>query len=252
MGWRMKSEEIRLYAHRGACLSCPENSLEAFREALAHGANALEMDVHATSDGHFVVAHDADGARLAGDARPIKSLTLETVRRWRLDGLAQVPTLDEVLEAFPGTPMSIDLKPRRLQLVPSFLDSLKRYDAEKSVTVASFHHDVMLEVHRSGWRGRTALSRLEVAWLRLLPEKISTRMIRGQSAQIPLTAGPLRLDRSAFIDRCRRLGLRSDYWVINDPEHANRLFELGATGVMSDDPELIAPVVAAHQQRRAR
>ncbi len=220
--------------------------------ALAHGANALEMDVHATSDGHFVVAHDADGARLAGDARPIQSLTLEAVRQWRLDGHAQVPTLDEVLEAFPGTPMSIDLKPRNTSLVPRFLDRLRRWGAEEWVTVASFHHSVLLEVHRSGWTGRTALSRLEVAWLRLLPEKLSGRMIRGQSAQVPIAAGPLRLDHESFDDRCRRLGLRADYWVINDPVVAERLLQRGATGLMSDDPERIAPVVAAHQQRRDR
>ncbi|MCK5379679.1 MAG: hypothetical protein KAJ78_09750 [Acidobacteria bacterium] len=252
MGRRVIPRPIRLFAHRGACLSCPENSLDAFRLALKEGANALEMDVHATSDGQFVIAHDADGARLAGDSRPIRTLPLETVRRWRLDGRAQVPTLDEVLEAFPGTPMSIDLKPRRLSLVRPFLDSLKRLGGEESVTVASFHHSVMLEVHRSGWQGRTALSRLEVGWLRLLPEKLAGRLIRGQSAQIPPSAGPIRLDRSAFIDRCHRLGLRSDYWVINDPEEADRLLELGATGLMSDDPGRIAPVVAVHQHRRER
>ncbi len=246
----MTTPKIRLFAHRGACLRCPENSLEAFRLALEDGANALEMDVHATSDGRFVVAHDAHGARLAGDRRPIRSLTLEAVRNWRLAGHALVPTLDEVLEAFPGTTMSIDLKPRDSSLVPLFLDRLNRSGAEEWVTVASFHHSVMLEVHRSGWTGRTALSRLEVAWLRLLPEKLSRRMIRGQSAQIPPSAGPIRLDRSAFIDRCHRLGLRSDYWVINDPEEADRLLEMGATGLMSDDPKRIAPVIAAHQVRR--
>ncbi len=246
----MTAAEIRLYAHRGACLRCPENSLEAFRLALEDGANALEMDVRATSDGHFVVAHDAHGARLAGDRRPIRSLTLEAVRNWRLEGHAQVPTLQEVLEAFPATPMSIDLKPRNPSLVPPFLDCLRRWGAEEWVTVASFHHPVMLEVHRSGWTGRTALSRLEVGWLRLLPEKLAGRLILGQSAQIPPSAGPIRLDRAAFIDRCHRLGLRSDYWVINDPEEADQLLERGATGLMSDDPGRIAPVVAAHQQRR--
>ena len=75
-------------------------------------------------------------------------------------------------------------------------------------------------------------------------------MIRGQAAQIPQSAGPIRLDREAFINRCHRLGLRSDFWVINDPETADRLLTMGATGLMSDDPETIAPVVAAHRQRR--
>ncbi len=239
----MKPGKILLYAHRGACLRCPENSLEAFHLALEDGANALEMDVHATADGHFVVAHDPDGGRLAGDPRPINSLPLETVRGWRLDHRAPIPTLTEILDAFPGTPMSIDLKPRDISLVRPFLDHLKQRGGEEWVTVASFHHSIMLEVHRSGWRGRTALSRLEVAWLRLLPERIGKRMIRGQSAQIPTSAGPVRLDRTAFIDRCRRLGLRSDFWVINDPAQAENLLKMGATGIMSDDPKRIAPVV---------
>jgi glycerophosphoryl diester phosphodiesterase len=239
---------FRLYAHRGACLRCPENSLEAFGLALEDGANALEMDVHQTSDGHWVVAHDPDGSRVAGDARPIHSLPLESIKRWRLKGHARMPTLDEVLTAFRKTPMSIDIKPRNPSLVGTFLDILQRFGAEDRVTVASFHHSVMKEVHRLGWTGRTALSRLEVAWLRLLPEELSRRMIRGQSAQIPRSAGPLRLDRNTFIERCRRLGLRVDYWVINDPVIAKKLLQQGATGLMSDDPKGIAPVVAAHSQ----
>lgn len=243
---------ILLYAHRGACLSCPENSLDAFRLALEEGANALEMDVHATSDGHFVVTHDADGSRLAGDTRPVDSLTLEAVRKWRLSGHAQVPTLDEVLMAFPGAPMSIDLKPRKLSLVRPFLDVLRRRGAEEWVTVASFHHSVMLEVHRSGWTGRTALSRLEVAWLRFLPEPLAGRMIRGHSAQIPISAGPLRLDGPTFVERCLRLGLRADYWVVNDSAVADRLLHRGATGLMSDEPGRVAPVVTTHQRRRDR
>jgi glycerophosphoryl diester phosphodiesterase len=144
--------------------------------------------------------------------------------------------------------MSIDIKPRDPSLVRHFLDTLQQSGVEEWVTVASFHHSVMKEVHRLGWTGRTALSRLEVAWLRLLPERLSRRMIRGQSAQIPLSAGPLRLDRVTFIERCRRLGLRVDYWVINDPATAKKLLQKGATGLMSDDPKGIAPIVAAHHQ----
>ncbi len=235
---------IRLYAHRGACLRCPENSLEAFAAALEAGADALEMDVHRTNDGRFVVAHDPDGARLYGDSRPIAALDLETVRRWRTEGGSAPPTLEEVLEAFPAVPMSIDFKPKDTGPVRTFLDVLEYYGARDRVTVASFHHTVMTEVHRAGWTGRTALSRREVARLRLLPEAVARRLIRGRSAQIPRSAGPLRLDRPSFIRRCRRLGLRVDYWVVNDPGEALDLLRRGATGIMTDDPERLAPVVA--------
>ena len=239
---------LRLYAHRGACLLWPENTIEAFRTALEDGANALELDVHATSDDHFVVSHDADGGRLAGDPRSIKTLTLAEVRRWRLAPEAcSVPTLLEVLETFPDVPMSIDLKPNQPDLVRPFVDTLIRFGAESRVTIASFHHRVMRAVHSSAWPGATALSRFEVALLRYAPEVAARMLVRGGSVQIPRTAGPLRFDGRRFLDRCRRLGLRTDFWVVNDPEEARELLSLGATGLMTDDPLTIAPVVREYE-----
>ena len=196
---------LRLYAHRGACLLWPENTIEAFRTALEDGANALELDVHATSDDHFVVSHDADGGRLAGDPRPIKALTLAEVRRWRLAPEAcSVPTLVEVLETFPDVPMSIDLKPNQPGLVRPFVDTLIRFGAESRVTIASFHHRVMRAVHSSAWPGATALSRFEVALLRYAPEVAARRLVRGGSVQIPrppvrcvLTAGDFSIAAAA-------------------------------------------------------
>ncbi|MCD4750811.1 MAG: hypothetical protein K8R59_15670 [Thermoanaerobaculales bacterium] len=238
------SHQLRLYAHRGASLRCPENSLEAFRQGLKEGANALEMDVHATADGHFVVTHDPDGERLMADRRRIRDLPLAEVKRWRHCGAdTSIPTLEEVLENFDGVPMSIDLKPDDPDLVPPFLECLTRSGGESTVTIASFHHRVLKRVHLMGWKGRTALSRLEIAALRFAPLSVARRLVRGHSAQIPTTAGPVRLDRSTFLKRCRRLDLRIDYWVVNDPFEARALLQQGATGLMTDDPALIAPVM---------
>jgi glycerophosphoryl diester phosphodiesterase len=46
-------------AHRGACWDLPENTLPAFERAIELGADYVEFDVHATSDGSLVVCHDA-------------------------------------------------------------------------------------------------------------------------------------------------------------------------------------------------
>ena len=72
------NHDLRLYAHRGASAHLPENSLEAFEKALADGATALELDIHRTADGHFVVAHDPHGQRMAGVAEHICTLCLTT------------------------------------------------------------------------------------------------------------------------------------------------------------------------------
>jgi glycerophosphoryl diester phosphodiesterase len=232
---------LRLYAHRGASAKAPENSLSAFEIALSDGANALELDVHRTADGHFVVAHDPDGARTAGCDECIAAVGLDDIRRWTAGGEA-IPTLPEFLSAFPDTPVSIDLKPNDPGAVEPLLEVLSAHNGEDRVTVASFHDRLLWRARRLGWQGRTALTRGEVAALRFAPLALARRLIRGHAAQIPVHSGPIRLDRNDFLKRCRTLGIRADYWVVNDPEEARKLLSAGATGLMSDDPALLAPV----------
>jgi glycerophosphoryl diester phosphodiesterase len=232
---------LRLYAHRGASAKAPENSLAAFEVALADGANALELDVHRTSDGHFVVAHDADGARIAGRDERIADVGLDEIRRWKT-GTESIPTLGELLDAFPRTPLSIDLKPDDPTAVEPLLRVLSAHDGEARITLASFHDRLVWQARRLGWRGRTALTRSEVAALRLAPLAVARRLVRGHAAQVPRRSGMIRLDRGGFLRRCRALGIRADYWVVNDPEDARSLLAAGATGVMSDDPARLAPI----------
>jgi len=246
---------LRLYGHRGAPAHLPENTLPAFEKALADGANSLEIDVHPTSDGHFVVAHDPDGERMAGVSEQIRTSTLDQVKKWNVaigmgrQGLPHhtVPSLAETLDAFPDVPMSIDLKPDDPDAVTPLLEVVARHGDKDRVTLASFSTRVVRKIRRLGYPGRTTLSKSEVAVLRFLPGALAKRYIEGDAAHIPVVHNGIRLDGRRFIARCRALGLRVDYWVVDDPEEARRLLELGATGIMSDDPALIAPVFAGRK-----
>ncbi|HHQ48760.1 MAG TPA: hypothetical protein ENK19_07740 [Acidobacteria bacterium] len=241
---------LRLYGHRGAPSRFPENTLAGFAAALQEGANALELDIHRTADRRFVVAHDPDGRRTAGVPEQIRSVTLDQVKRWQLapgiprtdPGGLSVPTLEEVLEAFPDVPMSIDLKPDDPAAVPPLLELLARQGASSRVTLASFSTRIVRSIRRLGYPGRTALSKVEVAIVRLLPAAVARHFVLGDVAAVPVKQGPVRLDASSFIARCHRLGLRLDYWVVNDPEEARRLLDAGATGIVTDDPARIVPV----------
>lgn len=51
------------FAHRGARLEAPENTLEAFRLGLEQGASGLETDAHLSLDGEVVLVHDASVRR---------------------------------------------------------------------------------------------------------------------------------------------------------------------------------------------
>ena len=62
-------ETTRHIAHRGGAGCFPENTLVAFKGALALGADWLELDVHLSADGEVVVAHDHDLHRVGAVGR---------------------------------------------------------------------------------------------------------------------------------------------------------------------------------------
>lgn len=254
---------LRLYGHRGASAECPENTLLAFARALERGADALETDVHLTRDGRVVVSHDPSAWRCAGVPRELRSARLDEMREWDAGwgfvdpaggrphagtGL-RIPTLDEVLAAFPGVPLNVDVKQTDPPMVRPLLDLLRRHGAEERVTLASFHMATLLRARRAGYRGPTAMPRAEIATMLYAPARLFAYLPwRGQAAQLPLSAGRRRLDNPETVARCHALGLRLDYWVVNDAPTAERLIAIGADGIMTDDPATLAPVFARARQ----
>jgi glycerophosphoryl diester phosphodiesterase len=246
-----------LYAHRGAAVELPENTMAAFRRAVEIGVDAIETDVHMTRDGHVVVSHDPSAERMANVRARWCDVDLAEARSFDLgwghratDGTRPhagrgicVATLEEAIAEFPGLRWNVDLKQASPSMVGPVLSLVRGLRAEERVTLASFRYRTLLAIRRKGYRGDTALSQPEVAALLVTPDAIWRRMpFTGTAAQIPVSAGPVRLDRAPFIARCHRLGMRVDFWTINDPADAARLLALGADGIMTDDPAAIAPV----------
>jgi glycerophosphoryl diester phosphodiesterase len=253
---------LLLYAHRGATAELPENTMPAFRRALELGVDALEMDVHMTRDGVPVVSHDPTGERMADVAAAWKDVDLAEARTWDLgarwtapDGGhphagrgIHVPSFEEVLVELPGVRINVDIKQAEPSMVKAMLQLLRRLRAEERVTLASFRWRTLLEVRRRGYGGETALSQPEVGALVAMPRRLFRRLpFVGGAAQVPERAGPVRFARRGFIAKCHALGLRVDFWTVDDPRRAAELLDLGADGIMTDDPAAIAPVFAARR-----
>jgi glycerophosphoryl diester phosphodiesterase len=248
----------RLYAHRGAAAERPENTMPAFERALEIGVDALEMDVQCTRDGHLIVAHDDTATRTTG--RPVAWADLDLAEVGRLDagwgfvapGGARpfaghgivAPTFERVLDAFPGVRINVDLKGARA--VALMLELVQRKRAADRVTLASFRLRTLVAARRRGFAGETALSQGEVASLLGLPAMLWRQLpFTGTAAQVPVRAGALRFDRAAFIAKCHSIGLRVDFWTIDDRDQAARLLELGADGIMTNDPGAIRSLFAS-------
>jgi len=229
--------------------------MPAFERAIELGADALEMDVHLTRDGVLVVAHDDTALRTCGVPRAWAELDTDEIDRfdagWGFiakDGSRpfagqgiRVPRFEDVLAAFPQ-PINVDLK---AGAVEPMLELLRRTHSAGRVTLASFQMRTLVEVRRRGYEGETGLSQTEVASLLSMPAVLWRQLpFTGNAAQVPTKQGPIRFDRASFVAKCHSLGLRVDFWVVDDRAEAARLLELGADGIMTNDPAAIRPLFA--------
>jgi glycerophosphoryl diester phosphodiesterase len=144
------AERVLNIAHQGGEDEFPSNTLYAFKRSVKAGADMLELDVGVTKDGKVVVSHDVTLDRTTNGKGRIESRTLRQIRRldaahwfakggndaysherprraYKLRGIAtghrspprgytrsdfRVPTLAQVLKAFPDTPITIEIKGR--------------------------------------------------------------------------------------------------------------------------------------------
>jgi glycerophosphoryl diester phosphodiesterase len=243
-----------VYAHRGASFELPENTLESFRLALELGADALETDAHMTRDGRIVLSHDPTGERTAGVKRAIADATLSEIRTWdvgkrftpRRPGIFvpgqrfQMPTLDAALAAYPGVVFNVDAKQTVPDMMPALLRAIRAARAEDRVRIASFSTRNLLRARALGYPGETGMSASELARVMFVPRS-ALRWLRidGRAAQMPRRAYGVSFASQGAIDRFHALGVRVDFWTINDAAEAARLFAMGADGVMTDDPRTV-------------
>src|SRR5690606_17441184 len=153
--------------------------------------------------------------------------------------------LEAIFEELPATAFNIDVKEAGLAEARALVELLERAGARERVLLTSFSATVLERLRRAGDTGPFGLSRRAVAWLYFAPERLLRLLpLAGARAQIPTRAGRLDLTKARFIGKCHRVGIAVDYWVINDAKRAERLLDLGADGIMTDDPRAIAPIFA--------
>lgn len=102
-------------SHRGLHLTLPENSIPAFKAAIEAGADAIELDIHASADDVLFVHHDPVVGP-PGPVTPIAGIDSKEVSKIRLAGDVAIPTLDEALEAIGSrAAVFIEIKARGIE-----------------------------------------------------------------------------------------------------------------------------------------
>jgi glycerophosphoryl diester phosphodiesterase len=216
---------VLIYAHRGASQSFPENSLEAFAEAVRLGIPGAELDLHATSDGVPVVIHDASLNRTAGIDADVAKIPFSRLRE-----LAPfVPRFAEVLDLV-GDTLHFDLEVKQPGIEAIVLETLANYPKARW-SISSFDWTI-LDVFREH-------DRLADLWL--LSQAMSQDLI-DRAREIGGSAAALfaPLITKAVIQSAHDAGLKVMAWTVNDPARARELVRLGLDMLCTDAPHLFA------------
>jgi len=231
-----------LFAHRGDLAHAPENTLPSFQQAIAKGADGVELDAKLTADGHVIVIHDTTVDRTTDGKGKIPSFTLEAIRKldagkWFNEKFAgtKVPMLEEVFELIGRDKMiNIELTnyaTPRDGLVAKVCELIKRHNNQEQILFSSFFsanlkaaEQILPQVPR----GLLAMPGFVGLWSR------SFGFTFGEyQALHPHISSASREQ----VQRAHRLNRRVHVWTANTTEEVSRLKEWGVDGMFTDDPQ---------------
>lgn len=243
-----------IFAHRGASLCAPENTLAAFNLALHQGADGIELDAKLTSDGHVVVIHDQTVDRTTQGHGKVGELTLSQIRKLDAGSFFDiafkgepVPTLEEVFKAVGQLAfINIELTNYasiRDDLPEKVANLIIRYRLQQRVYFSSFNPIALIRARRAlpeipigflslpgrnGWLARSWFGRL-LSYDCLHPEfsDVTQKMVKN------------------LHHRKKRIYV----YTVNDRETMQKLYSYKVDGIITDDPILARQVLTSQFQQ---
>ncbi|MFC7737416.1 glycerophosphodiester phosphodiesterase [Roseomonas sp. GCM10028921] len=233
-----------IIAHRGGAILWPENSMSAFRNAIAAGVDAVECDVHLSADGVPMVMHDTTLERTSNGQGPLAARSADELAGLKLvsAGGEGVPRLSDLLGlmAQGRTGLQVEVKANAQgrpdpRLLARVLTELDRFGLRARTEIIVFEAEIAAAAVQAG-------GLRNVAWL-FAPAMIRHLGLDGVVAIARRTgASMVETHESAMsaeiLLALRGAGLRVGAWGANREPAIARMLDLGLDAVATDDPVL--------------
>jgi glycerophosphoryl diester phosphodiesterase len=247
-----------VYAHRGGAALAPENTLLAIEVGLAAGVDGIEFDVRLSRDGVPVLMHDPTLDRTTDATGPVEERTAAELAcvdagfRFERDaafpfrgrGLG-VPSLREVFDRYPRTPLLIELKSADPRLALAVVGEIHAAGAAGHVTVGSFQKGALEAVRALDPLIRTGADMDDV---RAGLDGVRARR-RFEAFQVPEVYAGMRIVTPEFVARAHGAGVSVIVWTVNHEADMRRLLDWGVDGLITDRPDIAVPLVQAWASR---
>ncbi len=240
----------QVIAHRGFSSLAPENTLAAVREAIAIGADMVEIDVTLSSDGEIVVIHDETLERTTSGSGLVSDFTLAQLKEldagsWFNPRFAgeHIPTLEEVLRTVDGKILlNIEIKSEAVErgIAAKVIETVRRSEMENQVVISSFSPTALEKVHSQAPDLLTAVL-------------YNSKVHQGHDAvDIVASVGAsvfnIKRQRltATMSERCNEHGIPVGIYTVNKKRHMRRMIKKGVGAIFTDHPDRLIEVLAKH------
>lgn len=233
------SYQPQIWAHRGASVDAPENTMAAFELAILEGADAIEIDLQVSSDGELVICHDESLERLAGFPgfvvqTPWDELKVIDIAYHRPEfPLMAMPRLADLLDLLEPTNLALNVELKN-SILPMPAIERKAYEMTRDfaknhrVIFSSFNHQSMvtlLDIDPT----------LEVAPLYSRVEEADPFLMAGLGMKALHPQWQVLRDDD-YVQRAHSAGLKMHTWTIDRPGDLRRIIQARPAAIITNVP----------------
>lgn len=248
-----------IIAHRGASAYLEENTLDAFRLALSHGADGIEMDIRQTKDKELIVRHSGR-IRKGRKFYKINNLTIAEFKKLSIP----IVPLKKVLKLF-GNKVILDIDIKGSGFEQDIVRLLLQYKIKKNYILINSRRIGVLNEIRSYWKDAPVvlsfsllegldLTKRRVITAILTPISISIRRVilqrfrrKAIAQQVYGVSLPYTLIYKRLLDAFHASGIRVYAWPPRSEKSMRKLLELGVDGIKTGRTDLLVAEVKKYK-----
>ena len=216
-------QDVTIIGHRGA-KGHPENTIPSFEAALEQGADGVELDVRLSGDGQLIVVHSPVVKGLLVKTTPFKKFR-------NLGNDYRIPLLEQVLQRFSGRTF-LDIELKEVGFEQQAIEMIKQHAEIRDVMISALNTDVLNKVHE-------VQPDIQLGFIYNRTQQEESR----HNSAIDYVIPQFRLASRELIEDVHDEDLQVFAWTVNAEREMRRLLSLGADGIITDEPGLLARVL---------